>query len=186
MTRVHLAVLFLISCADDGAAPLSTYEVPSSLHFDAVARTLDAHCGTLDCHGQTGRNLRLFGYSGLRLDPGDVSGIGATTAREAGADYCSATALEPEILDRVVTEGGEHPERLTLIRKARGTERHLGETVFPEGSAGDLCLVTWLSGRSDELAAPCDASLSDLRDPPPPTGDVVDLSGCAVGVERSP
>jgi hypothetical protein len=176
----------LVACADAPDTSDATFEVPSSRRFDVVARTLDAHCGTLDCHGASSRNFRLFGFSGRRLDPTHVSGVGATTALEAGVDYCSLTAIEPEVLARVVVEGGVEPERLTFLRKARGSEEHVGETVFAEGSAGDECLVTWISGRSDDLAAPCEASLGDLRDPPPPTDGTVDLSACNSRVERSP
>ena len=170
-------VSLVVACGSVDGAP-EQYAVPSSAHFDSVARTLDAHCGTLDCHGSTGRNLRLFGYSGMRLDPRGVSGIGATTALEAGADYCSVIALEPELLERVAAERGARPERLTLVRKARGSEAHVGKTVFPEGTPGDRCLTEWLAGQSGSLAATCDASLGDLRDPPPATSGTVDLSAC--------
>lgn len=38
-----------------------------------VADALQPSCGTLDCHRQVTRNLRLFGARGLRLDPTHTS-----------------------------------------------------------------------------------------------------------------
>jgi len=159
---------------------VQTFAVPSTTNFEYVANTLDAHCGTLDCHGASGRNFRMYGYSGRRLDPKDVSGGLATTPREVGADYCSLTSLEPEILAAVVAEGGARPERLTFIRKARGAESHTGGTVFPAGSDGDKCLTLWLAGKGE--SASCDNSLSDFDRPPAPAppvnGVAVDVSAC--------
>src|SRR6267154_195476 len=43
---------------------------PPRANFERLADAMQPHCGTLDCHGQAGRNLRLFGGRGLRLLPG--------------------------------------------------------------------------------------------------------------------
>jgi hypothetical protein len=111
-----------------------------------VADYLDNRCGTLDCHGQIGRNLRIYGCTGLRLSPTDTPATCAvaTTEAEYEATYRSLVALEPQVMTTVYTEcatavGSDglavyppppqsncHPELLTFIRKARGIETHKG------------------------------------------------------------
>lgn len=141
--------------ADAGAAsaPIaSRLLAPERATFDRVDDMLQTTCGTLDCHGQIGRNLRLYGARGLRLDPKGNSAEGSTTAREYDQSYWSVIGLEPEITSSVVADKGAQPERLALFRKARGVERHKGGTLCPPGSAGDRCLVSWMAGKVD-LAA---------------------------------
>ena len=167
MTRTFAAVCAVAGALSGSIACSSGYEgaavvvdsLPSSAGFDSVAAPLVYFCGSLDCHGQTGRNLRLYGKPGLRLDPSDVPCGTPTSAAEVEADYRSVTGLEPELMGEVAREGGQHPERLTLIRKARGTEKHTGGEVFKEGTPGDQCLVFWISGVLDELVAACNNTI---------------------------
>jgi hypothetical protein len=44
----------------------------SEQEFGPVADYLEHRCGSLDCHGQVGRNLRIWGCEGMRLDPTDI------------------------------------------------------------------------------------------------------------------
>lgn len=121
-----------------------------------VAPALGWGCGSLDCHGGWGRNMRIFSQYGLRLANGDTPGGNPITQSEIDADYRSVSALEPEIMNRVVAEGGAKPERLTLIRKGRGTEHHKGGVVMVPGDHLDLCLTSWLAGAPN--VAECDAA----------------------------
>lgn len=129
-----------------------SFEVPPRENFDSVSLALGAHCGSLDCHGRVEQNMRLYAKFGLRLDDNDTPDGRDTSLDEHDANYQSVVALEPEILAAVWHAGGARAERLTLVRKARGTEAHKGKTVFAIGSAGDLCLLSWLSGVVDEPA----------------------------------
>ena len=145
------------SCRRAHPRPTATAGVaivaPSAASFPAVATFLEQRCGTLDCHGQVGRSLRLYGFDGLRLDPtGDVPGAGSTTTDEVDADYQSVVGLRARILAAVVQDGGARPERLTLVRKARGTEHHKGGALITPGDAQDRCLTSWLAGAVDEVA----------------------------------
>lgn len=126
-----------------------TMQAPPRTGFEPVANALVASCGTLDCHGQMGRNLRLFGGHGLRLASSDDPGGKPTTAAEYQASYWSTVGLEPEILDQVVREDGAQPERLMLVRKARGLVKHKGGTLMQTGDALDRCLLLWLGGHPD-------------------------------------
>jgi hypothetical protein len=133
--------------------------------FEVVANALQPHCGTLDCHGQIGRNWRLYGGRGLRLDPKANPADGTTTPDEFDATYWSTVALEPETLTLVVRDKGAHPERLSMIRKGRGTERHKGGTQMVVGDDLDRCLTAWLADAIIE--APC-RSAAKFGTPLPP------------------
>jgi hypothetical protein len=126
-----------------------------------VSTALATSCGSLDCHGRAGQNLRLYGSIGLRLDPEDLPGgeDDEMTPSEHDANYRSIVAFEPEALSRVWLDGGRDPARLTLVRKARGREAHKGGSAFPEGGDGDRCLLSWLSGELDFEACTSAAEL---------------------------
>ena len=152
-SRLHGLALGLLfaSCASPAPDDRSSFTLPPREGFEPVSDVLQARCGSLDCHGQTGRSLRIYGTSGLRLDPSDLPGTdgGVTRATEHDANYASVVALEPELLSSVFQDGGRNPERLTLIRKARGLEEHVGGAASPRASDGDRCLVSWLSAVVD-------------------------------------
>jgi hypothetical protein len=125
---------------------------PSPVGFDQLVKTFGYACGSLDCHGSPTRNFRLYSRPGLRLGPRDIPCGAPTTDDELLSDYRSLVGLEPELMAAVVASGGARPERLTLVRKARGAESHTGGSVFPEGGYGDLCLTSWISGQVDIAA----------------------------------
>jgi hypothetical protein len=139
----------IASCSTPENDALIGLQTPDRKTFPLVADALQPSCGTLDCHGQRGRNLRLYGGRGMRLDPQNNSADEPTTDAEYQASFDSLTVLEPEALDAVVTSGGIDPERLSLIRKARGTETHKGGTQMRPGDALDRCVTLWLSGAID-------------------------------------
>lgn len=125
---------------------------PSRTSFAAVNVPLVETCGSLDCHGQPGRNLSLWGQYGRRLSPNDTPAAPQTSADEDDLSYRSVVGLEPEIMAEVVRDGGAHPERLTMVRKARGTEAHKGGTFMSVGDPLDRCITTWLAGQVDTSA----------------------------------
>src|SRR4051812_35792675 len=134
---------------EQGDLTSKSLEAPSRSTFLHVGSAMQMHCGTLDCHGEVNRDLRLYGLHGLRLDPNDNPLEHVTTRAEYEASYASLVGLEPEMLARVV-ESGIRPERLTMVRKARGIEQHKGGQLMNEGDPLDLCLTTWLTGGFDD------------------------------------
>lgn len=121
----------------------------SDQSFGPLGDYLDHRCGSLDCHGQPGRNLRIWGCEGMRLDAGmvpvcnrTIPGGGRTTVAEHQATYRSLVGLEPQVMTEVFSgcngqleDGGAalyppgascHPELLTFVQKARGAEAHKG------------------------------------------------------------
>lgn len=174
----------LLGCSGGSEGDSLSFAGPPLANFDKVVEMLDYDCGNLACHGTAVRNLRLYGDQGLRLDTRDVPCGAPTTAAELQADYRSLVGLEPESMAEVVAAGA-HPERLTLVRKARGTEQHKGGAVLRDSSDlaactsacgsdgrclracyGDLCLVSWLAGEVDVPA--CGNSVPETRCNPKP------------------
>ena len=148
------AALSAIACVTATSDARVVEEVPDRATFPMVSDLLDHRCGTLDCHGVTYRNLRIYGREGLRLAPTDrpTSKPNTTTAAEYEATYESLVSLEPELMTALVAEGGARPERLTFVRKARGIEDHKGLGIWNEGGPEDLCVTTWLAGKIDTAA----------------------------------
>ncbi|HEX4337491.1 MAG TPA: hypothetical protein VH062_16365 [Polyangiaceae bacterium] len=165
--RSSLIVLLLVAI---GCALGSCSEAPSDARvgviapnaseeaFGPVADFLDHRCGTLDCHGQPGRNLRIWGCEGMRLLITDASicsrknGGQPTSPAEHQATYRSLVGLEPTVMSEVVADHGRDPELLTFIRKARGTESHKGGVLFTPGDDQDVCVTSWLAGKTNLTA----------------------------------
>ncbi len=154
-TSLLAAALTACSAPDPNAT--TTLVAPDRASFDSVQAFLDHRCGTLDCHGTRYRNLRIWGHDGMRLAFGDVPGAAPTTEAEVDATYVAVVALEPEIMAAVVADQGANPERLTLVRKARGTEKHAGGAIVVPGDVRDVCITSWLASATDETA--CAAAL---------------------------
>lgn len=130
--------------------------------FRPISAVIERRCGTIDCHGDPARPMRIYGQYGRRLpveDPEEgyyPGGLAPTSADELLHNYRSMTGLEPEILNRVVTKKDE-PETLTLVKKPRLLEKHKGGLLWNKGDDGDACLINWLTGVED--TSPCDTEL---------------------------
>lgn len=123
---------------------------PDRAQFKAVAPMLVRSCGSIDCHGSPYRNLRVFGYGGARLEPNARPDFPArVTDVESDATYDAVIGIEPELTREVVDARGAGADRLSLVRKARGTEEHKGGGRIVAGSDADRCLTTWLGSAVD-------------------------------------
>jgi hypothetical protein len=130
-------------------------DAPAESQFPPVADYLDHCCGTLDCHGQAGRNLRIWGCDGMRLDAKDLSGCVSgppTTPDEYEATYRSLVGLEPAVMSAVVQARAANPTLLTFVRKATGIEGHKGGQLIASGDDQYKCIVSWLAGNTDTAA----------------------------------
>ena len=155
------------SCSDVPIDARTGIDAPSGseTEFGPVADYLEHRCGTLDCHGQRDRSLRIYGCEGMRVDPNAAPGCtppplggGFTTPTEHAATYGSLVGLQPNVMSQVVADHGLHPERLTFVRKARGLEAHKGGTLITPGDEQDVCITSWLAGDTDTTA--CGLALS--------------------------
>jgi hypothetical protein len=156
---IPLIATLLGAC--NGPSPDDTVVVnaPSADTFTPVSPVLEIRCGTLDCHGSSARNLRTFGINGARLDPMGITGDQSTTPEEVLATYASVISVQPEVLNRIVNEGGLKPERWLLITKGRGTEYHKGGSRMLEGDDSDRCITSWVAGAVDVARCELGAAL---------------------------
>jgi hypothetical protein len=115
--------------------------------FNPVSTVLEMHCGTLNCHGNDGRNMRFFGLYGVRLDPKDKTGDGSTTDAEFLANYESIIAIEPERLSQIVRSGGANASKWVVLSKGRGVEHHKGGARLVPGQDADTCILSWISAQ---------------------------------------
>lgn len=141
----------LLAAACKPSLEPNTIECPPFEDFKSVSLLLEQRCGTLDCHGNDGRPLRLYGQYGLRFltddDDPDVLFSGnlaaPTTPTELERNYFAVCGLEPEKM--VMVQNGEAgPESLTMVRKPRLAEKHKGGRIWDQGKAEDDCLVNWI------------------------------------------
>ncbi len=154
-TRLMLTALALLlaNCATPDPSALVTSTVPTESGFPYVAELMVHRCGTLDCHGAVGRNLRIYGDEGLRLAASDMPCVPAgTTSAEVSADFVSVVGLEPEEMNAVLADHGASPERLALLAKPLGLETHKGGTLFKTGDDSYACMTSWLKGATDTAA----------------------------------
>lgn len=155
------------SCVGEGEVEM----VPcpdKDVFIQNVSPYLERRCGMLDCHGQPKRNFRLYGQLGLR-HPNDplgknVAGGAATTQTELDSNFAAVCNLEPEAMQDVLETFGASAEKLLLVTKARGSERHKGGKVVNENDEGDRCILNWLKRRGEMVVAPdCTAAVEKLK-----------------------
>ena len=152
---IAASFLLTMACAaapDDGSEPrLPVAALDADAYAAMVQPVLEKRCGSLDCHGQLPRGLRVYGMNGLRLpnDAGNFPGVGATTAAEARATYVSVVGLEPEKLDALVgvqPRSRDDAYRLLVLAKPLAVERHRGGISLRRGEPAEQCLLTWVLG----------------------------------------
>jgi hypothetical protein len=170
MNRIFFAAPFAISLAvfacqaditdADGGTRMTTILAPDQTSFATVTPVFEKRCGTLDCHGQPGRPLRIYSGNGLRLpnDAGNIPGSSPTTPDEITANYRAVIGLQPEQMTRVIADE-DPPTSLLILSKPLNLESHKGGPVFaPSGDPGANCFITWIQGAVD--APSCASAVS--------------------------
>ena len=157
---VFVATLVLGACVTANSDSRVTETLPDRASFPVVSDVLDHRCGTLDCHGVTYRNLRIYGREGLRGASTDrpSSGPIPTTVAEYDLTFQSLVSLEPEIMTDVVHDGGAHPERLTFVRKARGSDQAVVSGNAPPRSCSRGRSEGSTARRNNRAHRPCSRS----------------------------
>ncbi len=152
-----LAFGFVIACSGPDKGELerkvSTRASPGSFRSAGVSTVLEKRCGSLDCHGTVGRNMRIYSSGGLRLpnEAGLRPGAGETTIDEITANYQSVMTLEPERTNEVVD--GADPYVLLVVKKPLELEKHKGGSSIRKGDDAERCIVSWLK---EDLLNPID------------------------------
>ncbi|MDB5217909.1 MAG: hypothetical protein JWO86_5836 [Myxococcaceae bacterium] len=145
------------STPDDATTPkLALGPLDIDAYVALVHPVIERRCGSLDCHGQLPRGLRVYGQTGLRLpnDVGLVPGGGATTLAEKRATYDSIVGLQPERTNELLLKEPRTPAdayQLSVLTKATALERHRGGPSLQRGEPAEQCIVTWLVGHTDTM-----------------------------------
>jgi hypothetical protein len=143
---VALSLLTVACSSPDDSARVNA-NVGDRATFPPVAAALTHRCGSIDCHGSTFRNFRVYGYGALRLAPSAAPDLpDAGTSDESNATYDAFISLEPEKTRTVLLAHGAGLDDLTVIRKGRNDEDHKGGRLVVRGDDADVCITGWLSG----------------------------------------
>jgi len=170
MIRPWKAVVFglcLAVCGSCAAVPDPDQPAPAAppdrgqFVDGGVNDFMEKRCGSLDCHGQIGRPLRLYSATGLRktkpLEKFLDRPEGGTTPDEKSDNYLAVVYLEPEAIGLSHATDGAYRDFL-LLKKPVGLPlgpdgydgdgvRHKGGPVLREtGDPGYNCLVSWIRG----------------------------------------
>jgi hypothetical protein len=139
---------FVIACSGPEKGEIerkvATRATPGSFRNAGVSTVFEKRCGSLDCHGGIGRNLRIYSSGGLRLpnEAGLKPGTGETTLDEITANYQSIMTLEPEVTNDVID--GADPYSLLIVKKPLELEKHKGGSAIRKGDDAERCIVSWL------------------------------------------
>ncbi|HEX3594336.1 MAG TPA: hypothetical protein VHU80_04520 [Polyangiaceae bacterium] len=163
--RWLFAALMLGACAGPKDGQTETLQMPDSMTFPLVSTALEVRCGTLDCHGNIDRNLRMYGIYGVRAEPKDVSGMGATTLDEDQLNYESLVSIAPEPLSAIVKTHGQGFDHWIVVTKGTNAENHKGNQRMKKGDPTYVCLSSWVLGAVDMNAC------ADAANIMPPGGD---------------
>ncbi len=136
---VALCLLALGACtiADQQELPQVVRD-PVSFEAD-IQPILGPGCGSLDCHGDRGRPLRLYAQFG----------------RRAAAELRSAPLTPEEIADNVAALATMPPDRVLgkPLDVSAGGMRHVGGDLWPSDSApAYTCVSAWLAGEQAQAA----------------------------------
>ncbi len=152
------------STSDDGRVGASGPPGPVPPQAWEVGSALLYTCGSLECHGSKYRNMRVYGFGGLRADPSVLPSGEGTTDAEFALTYRAVVGLEPEVMTNVVRDKSGY-DRLSLVRKAKGLDNHKGGNRMGSGSPMEKCLLSWL-GSATDVASCNEASLPTITIPP--------------------
>ena len=130
-----------------GLRPVQGRVVPTGGCSTGVEPVLERACGTLDCHGQVGRPLRIYGQYGLRFVDPDA----ATRPGHAGHDRDRARGQLPGRhrpsagADDRGRPGQRSRPRRDPPAQAAAARAPQGRPVLVEGDDAYNCIMSWLA-----------------------------------------
>ncbi len=152
-----LSLLVAAACSGPAGGETVTAKGPDPSAFIAsvggVAPVFERRCGSIDCHGNPYRAMRIYGQNGIRLpnDAGLAAGSGATTPEEVAATYDSIISVEPEQMILVASHQAD-PYSLLILKKPLQIEAHKGGPALFKGDDSETCISSWVSGKTNTTA----------------------------------
>jgi hypothetical protein len=155
------AAVALLACVDQGRVPLEPLD--DDRYAADVQPYVAVACGTLDCHGDPGRPLRLYSELGLR--EGDAfrpRALSEALAPEPlSAQELAANVLAFRAVAGAHRAGGEELALSKPLARSAGGAEHVGGDIFDSTDApGHRCLRAWIGGEPEDGA--CDEARAEL------------------------
>lgn len=159
MTRLLLlfASVFVLACTDTDIDEQPLALGDEALFASELQEYVGIRCGSLDCHGDMGRTLRIYAQDGLRLREG--LRFATLDLEEVQHNVRSFSAFPSENAD---------PSNNLILLKGLAVDAggiaHKGDEVWssPE-AAGYRCIAAWLEGVS--AAAACAEAGAEFATP---------------------
>lgn len=144
------ASLLGVACSIDSQGEVSLPPVGSA-SFTDIQTFVGSGCGSLDCHGDPGRPLRIYSVYGLRLtvDLRTQSTIPASAPNPitTGEMARNSTSFAAFSLDLPIDQ---HRALAKPLSEEAGGMAHKGGDLWPSKEAPEyLCLRAWLDGAQD-------------------------------------
>lgn len=166
MKRFMVFIAYLVcvaaisACVQNERSDIRFFPDKEEFINGGVSAMMEARCGGLDCHGQVGRPLRIYGQRGLRLatPEQDLRDNRPTTLDERTENYQSVIGLEPEGLSDTVETGGVNVDNQLLLKPLDDASglgvRHKGGPVLQatKNDPGWQCLFGWVTGEPNRQA----------------------------------
>lgn len=155
------AALGALSACDGPAVGSATTRALDVVDYGAhVHGVLEPSCATLDCHGDPGRPLRLYGETGLRLT--DALRGEPVTDEELALDVAALAGLD------AATPAERSLVLLKPLAERAGGLHHVGRDVWlSRDEDAYRCVAAWLAGTLDDAGrATCDRAAAAVALPP--------------------
>ena len=144
---VGLAAGFLAGCTDDQPVDQVIELGNVDDYGELVQPYVGVRCGSLDCHGDSGRPLRIYAQDGLRLR--DDLRETDITVEEIARNVEAFAGVSPDI-----AAPDEHLALLKGLATSAGGIAHEGDDIWQTtGETGYQCILAWLAGNSQDQAA---------------------------------
>jgi hypothetical protein len=135
-------------CMEFQVAETPLAERDQDAYADLVQPYVGLRCGSLDCHGDSGRPLRLYAEHGLRSS--DALRGQPITIAETTHNVASFAGVDPDHDDTV--GASRHLAMLKALAVDAGGFAHEGGDVWNRlDQPGYLCVLGWLENRAVEV-----------------------------------
>ena len=172
VVSVMVTTLVLFACQFAPSDATIGIDAPDFTQYETggVGDFLDHRCGSLDCHGQSTRNLVLIRICyGLRLDPNET-GLAPGCRASGGIDtQDNEYQASYRVARRARARGHERGRRQRPAGSTRSFSRssarraggmlYKGGTLVTPGDDQDNCMTSWLAGTVNSAA--CAAAIAE-------------------------